>query len=1362
MRVELNFGGDPSGAISASEAVEQMLKSVFRQAEETGVALNEVKITTGQATETAANARRMQDSISGVGREARQARRDIEQLKLAVAGSGGGLFGGLLPGGASARSGTYLAGGILAAAGLGPVGEAGLAGLAALPGLAFTGASAVGVLVTAFHGLGDAIGGDRQAFEALSPTAQKFTQDLRSLHPWLKSVQDTAREGLLPGVDEALHSALTGANAAAIKEGVGGIATALGDVAEQWGKSIGSPEFTAGIHDLLAASAVETRDLGDAAGHLAGALGKVAVAAIPLTEWMTREIDVGARLVDQWVAAERASGGLASGLDHAKSELEIVAHLGEALLKVVFDLAAALEPLGNEILVGLTHELQHLDDWLKRNREEIGNELVSALHTAEHAAHLAEDAFHLLGDMLGSDKTAAELLIGALIGFKVGWKFTGLIAELGLIGTAAGEAGAAGKVSLLLGRLNLLKTLGPIAVAIVVTEILKKISGDSTGQGFPNVPGYSSIPMTPGDQYPLVHALQKKMSYTDSGPLEDKYGDFSDKKITAAEFEQWLENHPGAWKGAHGVDLSTIPISKEPAAPQGPAGPTGDPAGLAYPLATLGKTIGTPYAGTHGKAFNIAGGSDNWESENAIDIAVKVGTPVTAVESGVIGPATEFGALSSSSSRMAGLRLHLIGDSGNEYYYAHLSSISVKPGQRVSKGDVLGMSGSANGVAHLHFAQRSGNPMTFTGAPVPTATPPAAGGSAPPGLVGEPTDASIVTGTPQPWKPGAFGTDFAPLQLALTQSTPLYPGATVKTQIATLHTAIQWLEAHLADYTGTDLQAASDELASLIGQLQSAEDLTRTKLPLLEGQLKMSPDLFRAMSVLPHVSGSFSLSSPGSRLSAQNSAQALLKLLGTDPLASATSPAASVADAEKSLRELRSKLGPEIRAIKKDLNDPYITASNLSVLRAQMAQYKTTIAAGVEAARQAVAAEKASFGEAFRALGESALQALQDEAANFKSPSQVVLEQLQQAHDDQQLQEALDQANTDLANALVPVPDSNQIVENIKTIIGQYSQANLIDQVQSAILGGTSTGIDSTSLLKRLQDAVNVAGQPDPDKVKQAEKAVADAKYQIQVAGLQKQAKAETDAFNDQISEQERAIRLFNSNWETYFTLLKGNIGGISGEWAKLLAQIGVPQDVIDKLKASAAQTIKDAAGVDVPGSPGTIGGLGGAVGAAGSLQDVVGSAVGGAAGSIMDAIGGLFGGGGGTQNGTNQAGEVDTGWISANMQPGPVIDFSQYGLVPLGPGSIELFAEGGVATGPDTGRDSVNARLTPGERVLTSQQTAMLEQLLANGAGGDTYVEVTGNMPAEWFSVQMRKNRRELNRMLGENVSERLRSGRY
>lgn len=130
----------------------------------------------------------------------------------------------------------------------------------------------------------------------------------------------------------------------------------------------------------------------------------------------------------------------------------------------------------------------------------------------------------------------------------------------------------------------------------------------------------------------------------------------------------------------------------------------------AYPLARKGTFGGGPGAGTH----SFSSGPNNWESDNAVDFMVPVGTPVYAVSTGRVG--ARFGSLNSSNPRMAGLRLSVVGGPQRSTYYSHLSRFApgVRPGVNVRRGQLLGYSGSANGAAHLHLGFQSGDPRILT------------------------------------------------------------------------------------------------------------------------------------------------------------------------------------------------------------------------------------------------------------------------------------------------------------------------------------------------------------------------------------------------------------------------------------------------------------------------------------------------------------------------------------------------------------------------------------------------------------------------------------------------------------------------
>ncbi len=138
------------------------------------------------------------------------------------------------------------------------------------------------------------------------------------------------------------------------------------------------------------------------------------------------------------------------------------------------------------------------------------------------------------------------------------------------------------------------------------------------------------------------------------------------------------------------------------------------PGQYAWPIGggDRGQIIGRPGEGTH----SFSEPPNNWQSDEAIDIGVPEGTPILAVDDGVISKQLGFGKLTSdNSSRFAGYRLHLVDAHANTWYYAHLSQVIVRPGQSVTRGELLGYSGSANGVAHLHIAVKDGDPLQLLG-----------------------------------------------------------------------------------------------------------------------------------------------------------------------------------------------------------------------------------------------------------------------------------------------------------------------------------------------------------------------------------------------------------------------------------------------------------------------------------------------------------------------------------------------------------------------------------------------------------------------------------------------------------------------
>ncbi len=113
-----------------------------------------------------------------------------------------------------------------------------------------------------------------------------------------------------------------------------------------------------------------------------------------------------------------------------------------------------------------------------------------------------------------------------------------------------------------------------------------------------------------------------------------------------------------------------------------------------------------PYGSTRGGALR---------PHTGVEFVVPAGTPVLAVSSGTVVVAGNdatmaYGPQENFYGNLVIIELDSDGATPLFALYGHLSEVSVVPGQRVARGDVLGLSGES-GVAdgpHLHFEVRVG------------------------------------------------------------------------------------------------------------------------------------------------------------------------------------------------------------------------------------------------------------------------------------------------------------------------------------------------------------------------------------------------------------------------------------------------------------------------------------------------------------------------------------------------------------------------------------------------------------------------------------------------------------------------------
>jgi len=137
------------------------------------------------------------------------------------------------------------------------------------------------------------------------------------------------------------------------------------------------------------------------------------------------------------------------------------------------------------------------------------------------------------------------------------------------------------------------------------------------------------------------------------------------------------------------------------AAPSAPAAPRGGGGGggAAQPPATVNGDIACPVGQPRNYSDTYGAPRSGGRSHKGTDILAPHGTPIYAYEDGTVSRM--------NSNSLGGISLYLQGDSGNLYYYTHLSGYvsGVRAGQRVSVGQHIAMNGATGNapVPHLHF-----------------------------------------------------------------------------------------------------------------------------------------------------------------------------------------------------------------------------------------------------------------------------------------------------------------------------------------------------------------------------------------------------------------------------------------------------------------------------------------------------------------------------------------------------------------------------------------------------------------------------------------------------------------------------------
>jgi hypothetical protein len=229
-------------------------------------------------------------------------------------------------------------------------------------------AGAAGVMMLALDGVGDAVKAIdayklepttqnlqkmNDALDALGPSGEHFAKFIDDLEPQLHDLQDLARQGLLPGVEQGINELLP--LLPQVQQVVAGISQEMGKLSKEAGHGIADDASFQRFFNYLETDAAPTMDaFAKATGHVASGLASLTVDMAPLTRDFTGGLEHAAESFDHWAAGLNQTQGFREFLAYVEEQgpkdVALLEALGEALLGILH----AAAPVGSAVLPVLT------------------------------------------------------------------------------------------------------------------------------------------------------------------------------------------------------------------------------------------------------------------------------------------------------------------------------------------------------------------------------------------------------------------------------------------------------------------------------------------------------------------------------------------------------------------------------------------------------------------------------------------------------------------------------------------------------------------------------------------------------------------------------------------------------------------------------------------------------------------------------------------------------------------------------------------------------------------------------------------------------------------------------------------------
>lgn len=228
-------------------------------------------------------------------------------------------------------------------------------------------AGGISAAVLAFNGLGDGLKAiekfntERTAeslqemrieMEKLGPAGADFAHYIADLEPALRDLQNVARAGMFPGLEEGIEAlASRGPQVTAI---IANISNAVGDLGRDAGSSLAGDEWTRFFDYIETDAAPTLAAFGQSIGNLSLGLANMLVAFAPVTRDFTGGLERMTKAFADWSANLDSNQSFQSFVAYVReSGPQAVDFLG-AIAKALAGLVEAAAPMGQALLPALT------------------------------------------------------------------------------------------------------------------------------------------------------------------------------------------------------------------------------------------------------------------------------------------------------------------------------------------------------------------------------------------------------------------------------------------------------------------------------------------------------------------------------------------------------------------------------------------------------------------------------------------------------------------------------------------------------------------------------------------------------------------------------------------------------------------------------------------------------------------------------------------------------------------------------------------------------------------------------------------------------------------------------------------------